>query len=103
MRTFSRRHCLSALLPTLLLRPRAWAAPATRPNILFLMIDTLRADHVGACGYNKATTPNVDRLAREGVRFANFHAAAPWTMPSIMTMFTSLHPSVHGATSAAPA
>ncbi len=99
MRTFSRRHCLSALLPTLLLPSRASAAPAVRPNVLFLMIDTLRADHVGCYGCHKPTTPNIDRLAREGVRFANLHAAAPWTMPSIMTMFTSLHPSVHGATS----
>jgi len=64
------------------------------------MIDTLRADHVGCYGYDKPTTPNLDRLAREGVRFTNFHTASPWTMPSVMTMLTSLHPTVHGATSA---
>jgi arylsulfatase A-like enzyme len=63
------------------------------------MIDTLRADHIGCYGYGKPTTPNIDRLAREGVRFARFRTAAPWTMPSVMTMFTSLHPTVHGATS----
>ncbi|NQT51039.1 sulfatase [bacterium] len=99
MTAVTRRRCLSALLPTLLLRSRAWSASAAKPNILFVMIDTLRADHVGCYGYKKPTTPNLDRLAREGVRFADFHTAAPWTMPSVMTMFTSLHPTVHGATS----
>ena len=78
---------------------RSASAAPTKPNILFLMIDTLRADHVGCYGYSKPTTPNIDRLARQSVRFAKVHTAGPWTMPSVMTLFTSLHPSVHGATS----
>lgn len=98
-RGISRRECLTAFLPIALSPLRTSLAAPARPNVLFIMIDTLRADHVGCYGYGKPTTPNLDRLAREGVCFANFHAASPWTMPSLMTMFTSLHPCVHGATS----
>jgi len=94
----SRRECLAGLLPTLLWPLRAASAPRAKPNILFIMIDTLRADHVGCYGYGKPTTPSIDRLAREGVRFPSLYTAGPWTMPSVMTMFTSLYPTVHGAT-----
>ena len=97
-RALSRRECLRSVLPLFLWPRHSWAAPR-KPNILFVMIDTLRADHVGCYGYGKPTTPHLDRLAEEGVRFANVWTASPWTMPSLMTMFTSLHPSVHGATS----
>ena len=98
-RGVTRRQCLASAA-SLLLWPRgARAARDARPNILFLMVDTLRADHVGCYGYGKPTTPSIDRLTKEGVRFADVHTAAPWTMPSLMTMLTSLHPTVHGATS----
>jgi len=95
----SRRRCLAALAAPLLWGWRSASAATARPNILFVMIDTLRADHVGCYGYTRPTTPRIDRLARQSVRFANLYTAGPWTMPSVMTMFTSLHPSVHGAVS----
>jgi len=77
-----------------------WPALAAdaKPNILFVMIDTLRADHVGCYGYPKPTTPNLDRLAASGVRFEQMVAASSWTTPSVMSMFTSLPPSLHGVT-----
>lgn len=69
---------------------------STQPNLLFVMIDTLRADHVGCYGYERGTTPSIDRLAEEGVRFDQMIASSSWTMPSLMTMFTSLPASLHG-------
>lgn len=69
------------------------------PNLILLSLDTLRADHVSAYGYARATTPFIDeRLAGGGTLFEHYVAAASSTRPSHMTMFTSLPPSVHGAT-----
>lgn len=73
-------------------------AAEAKPNILFVMIDTLRADHVGCYGYPRPTTPNLDRLAAVGVRFEQMVAASSWTTPSVMSMFTSLPPGLHGVT-----
>lgn len=64
-------------------------------NIIFISIDTLRQDHVGIYGYDRGTTPEIDALAREGVWFKNSYSTAPWTLPSHMSMFTGLPPSVH--------
>ena len=69
--------------------------PAAKPNILFIMVDTLRADHVGCYGYKRATTPTIDAVAAEGVRFPEMVAAAPWTMPSLATMLTGVSPVEH--------
>ena len=66
-------------------------------NVVLIGIDTLRADHVHCYGYNKETTPTLDGLARQGVRFAQCTSQAPWTLPSFSTVFTSLYPSQHGA------
>lgn len=65
-------------------------------NVVLLVIDTLGAEHVGC--YNDAYdhTPNIDRLAQGGVRFTNSFAAAPWTKPSLTSMFTGLMPARHG-------
>lgn len=67
-----------------------------RPNVLFITIDTLRADHVGAYGYAGAATPALDGLARRGARFAHAQAAVPLTGPSHSTIFTGTYPPVHG-------
>lgn len=64
-------------------------AARTSPNLLFVTIDCLRADHVGAWGYPKPTTPNIDALGREGIRFPRTYANAPMTLPSIPQIFTS--------------
>jgi choline-sulfatase len=69
---------------------------AGRPNVLVITIDTLRADHVGSYGFKPARTPNLDRLAAEGVRCADAISAAPITMPSHSSIFTGLLPPAHG-------
>jgi arylsulfatase A-like enzyme len=69
------------------------APPASRPNIFVILLDTLRADHLQCYGYHRSTSPNIDSLAREGVRFENAYSSAPWTDPSILSLFTALYPS----------
>lgn len=70
---------------------------AKAPNILFIVMDTVRADHLSCYGYGRRTTPNIDRISREGVLFSNAFSAAPWTLPSHASMFTGLYPSQHQA------
>ncbi len=72
------------------------AAPAPRPHVIFISIDTLRADHLSCYGYERATTPSLDALAATGVRFAQAYAQASWTLPSHMSMMTAQYPHVHG-------
>jgi choline-sulfatase len=75
-----------------------WLArpPRTRPNVLLVTIDTLRADHVGSYGGRDADTPVLDALAARGVRFATAIAHAPLTAPSHASILTSLLPPAHG-------
>ena len=62
------------------------------PNVLLITIDTVRADRIGAYGYAKAATPVLDRLAREGVRFADATTQAPLTAPAHAAILTGLYP-----------
>ncbi|MCB9898688.1 MAG: sulfatase [Planctomycetes bacterium] len=66
-------------------------------NVLLIGVDTLRADRLSALGYGRPTTPNLERLARAGIRFMNARSQAPWTLPSFSSILTSLYPSTHGA------
>jgi arylsulfatase A-like enzyme len=66
------------------------------PNILVLVVDCLRADHLGVNGYHRPTTPNLDRLAAEGANFTLAIAPSHWTRPSVPTILTGLYPSEHG-------
>jgi arylsulfatase len=76
---------------------RRTAGPqAIKYNLLLISIDTLRADHLKCYGYKQDTSPHLDQLAKEGVLFENLTSASSWTVPSHMSMFTSLYPSVHG-------
>ncbi|MDH3214470.1 MAG: sulfatase-like hydrolase/transferase [Myxococcales bacterium] len=68
-----------------------------RPDLVLVTIDTLRSDHVGAYGYTRSTTPRIDALAASGVRFDRAYAQAPWTLPSMASLHTSLPPLRHGA------
>jgi len=67
-----------------------------RPNLLVVTIDTLRADHVGAYGYQGAETPALDDLARRGTRFENMLSPVPLTGPAHASIFTGQYPPVHG-------
>ena len=66
-----------------------------RPNVVLISIDCLRADHVGAYGYQRDTTPRIDGFAEDGVLFETAVSTAPMTLPSHMSMFTGLFPSRH--------
>jgi len=67
----------------------AQSEAAGPPNICLIVIDTLRADHVSCCGYERETTPNIDRLAAEGWLFTNNKSQSSYTRTSMTSMFTS--------------
>ena len=79
------------------------ATAATGPNILLIVFDTLRYDHIGAYGYERETTPTLDRIARRGVLFNRAYAPSSWTLPSTASLLTGRYPSSHGVQSAASA
>jgi choline-sulfatase len=83
------------LLGTALLLSCSRSRPAIR-NVLLISIDTLRADHVGAYGFPRPTTPNIDAVAREGVLFKNVHTPVPMTLPAHVSMLTGTLPPTHG-------
>jgi arylsulfatase A-like enzyme len=66
------------------------------PNIILFAIDCLRPDHLGFNGYQRETSPAIDRLAQNGVVCTNAYTNAPWTKPSVATLFTSFYPQGHG-------
>jgi arylsulfatase A-like enzyme len=69
-----------------------------KPNILLIVIDTLRADHLGAYGYPGGTSPIIDRFAAENIKFNYAISTAPWTSPSVASLFTGTYPTAHGVT-----
>jgi uncharacterized protein (TIRG00374 family) len=68
---------------------------ADKPNIILIVCDALRADHLGCYGAFDADTPVMDDLAETGIRFHNSYSNASWTKPSVATIFTALYPSAH--------
>lgn len=66
------------------------------PPIVLLVIDTLRADYLGAYGFEGAVSPGLDRIAAESFVFRRCYAQAPWTKPSMASLFCSLYPGGHG-------
>ncbi len=76
-------------------RPRP-AAPEGAANILFVVVDTLRADHLPAWGYDEGSTPHLDAFARDAIRFDQAFANASWTRPSFASFLTGRSPRSHG-------
>jgi arylsulfatase A-like enzyme len=72
-------------------------APAARPSLILVTIDTLRADRVGGTGRLAGLTPHLDRLAARGVKFAEAFTDVPLTFPAHVSIMTGLYPSRHGA------
>ncbi|MFN7965049.1 MAG: sulfatase-like hydrolase/transferase [Acidobacteriota bacterium] len=72
------------------------AAKSTRPNVLLISLDTLRADKLGCYGGRSGVSPAIDRLAAEGTRFARLESASNWTLPAHYSMMTGLTPAAHG-------
>jgi arylsulfatase A-like enzyme len=66
-------------------------------NVIIVSVDTLRADHLGCYGYPRDTSPNIDALALDGVKFNGCYTPSPLTTPAIASMLTSLPPFKHGA------
>lgn len=94
----SARLALSVLVAAVMqtgLLARRQSQPVPK-NLLIVTIDTLRADRVGAYGYAPARTPNLDRLANEGVRFEKAYTAVPLTLPAHSSLFTGTYPPFHG-------
>ena len=75
---------------------KSGSAPSpSRLNLLLVTIDTLRADRLGCYGYSQIETPNLDKIARQGVLFENAVAPTPLTAPSHASMMTGVYPTVH--------
>ena len=71
------------------------ALPADAPNVLVIVVDTLRADHLPAYGYASGDTPHLDRFAEDAIRFEQAFANASWTRPSFASILTGRYPSSH--------
>lgn len=69
---------------------------AAARSVLVVMLDTLRADHLSGYGYGRATSPVLDRFAEDNIKFSYAVTAAPWTPPSVASMFTGVYPATHG-------
>jgi arylsulfatase A-like enzyme/Tfp pilus assembly protein PilF len=92
-----RMRLLASLVSSSLLATAANAAPApTRPDIVLVTIDTLRADALGFAGNRRVATPNLDRLAAAGRVFTDAHAHNVVTLPSHTNILTGLYPFQHG-------
>ncbi|MBI5796685.1 MAG: sulfatase-like hydrolase/transferase, partial [Planctomycetes bacterium] len=66
------------------------------PKILLFTVDACRPDHFGCYGYSRNTTPNIDKIASEGVLFTHAFSQSAWTTPGMISIFTSLYPPTHG-------
>jgi len=88
-RTFVLLFCLS-------LAGVAYGRAPRRPDVLLITIDTLRADHVQCYGYSRVRTPALNRLAQDGIRFANAFTPSPITTSSHASILTGRFPSAHG-------
>ena len=69
-----------------------------QPDVVVVVLDTTRADHVSAYGYARPTTPGFDAFAARAILFERAYATSSWTVPSHASLFTGLYPIQHGAT-----
>lgn len=71
-------------------------ASTEQPPVILITIDTLRADRLSSYGSDRVVTPHIDRLAAEGIRFANASSTVPFTLPAHSSIMTGLYPPSHG-------
>jgi arylsulfatase A-like enzyme len=88
---------LGATTPRAAPRVARTPAPPGAPDVVLVVLDTVRADHVSAYGYGRPTTPNFDALAAGGALFLDATAPATWSLPSHASLFTGRFVSAHGA------
>lgn len=79
-------------------REKRRRATKKTPNILYVVQDTLRSDRLSCYGYDKPTTPHLDRIASQGVRYSQAYSTCSWTWPSTASLLTGLAPDAHGVT-----
>ncbi len=76
-----------------------WCAPlvvdSEHPDVVLVIVDTLRQDRMGFAGYTRPTTPHLDAFTDQAAWFSRAFAASSWTLPSTATLFTGVNPSVH--------
>ena len=70
--------------------------PKRDPNVLILVVDALRPDHMGCYGYPLPTSPTMDALARRGVLFTDASSLSSYTRAAVPSIFASIHPGAHG-------
>ena len=78
------------------------AATPGSPNVVVIVVDTLRADHLSAYGYARPTSPMLERVARQGVLFENAIAPCSWSLPSHASLLTGRYPLEHGLVNVQP-
>jgi len=74
----------------------ACGADDAHPNVVLIVIDTLRVDHLGTYGSGADTSPAIDRLATESIVFESAYSTAPWTLPSMASIMTGHYPTTTG-------
>ncbi len=77
---------------------RADAAQHDRPDVIVILVDTLRRDHLDYFGYERPTSPDLDRLFDQSYVFTQAYTPSTWTVPSVASLFTGIYPSSHGIT-----
>lgn len=84
------------LVTVFILYPQFKPKIKNKPNIILIILDCLRADHLGCYGYTRNTSPNIDDLAENGLIFSNAFSQGGYTLASIPSIFTSKFPLSHG-------
>lgn len=72
------------------------AAGKSSPNVLVILVDTLRADHLSSYGYARPTSPHLDAIAKQGILFENAVSTSSWTLPAHQSLLTGRYPHEHG-------
>jgi arylsulfatase A-like enzyme len=92
------RFSMFVLFSVVLLYTTSCDRRPPRPNVILIVVDTLRQDHLGCYGSPREVSPNIDRLAVDAIRYENAFSQAPWTTPSFASLLTSMYPSTLGVT-----
>jgi arylsulfatase A-like enzyme len=74
------------------IKPDVFGPSSPKPNVVIILVDTLRSDHLGVYGYERDTSPEIDAIASGGTVFSTVYSVSDWTNPTIKSMFTGLSP-----------
>jgi len=99
----TRSHCIStvfvAVIAAALFLGGCGRFSNHKPNVVLIVLDTLRGDRLSCMGYDRPTTPNIDAIAKQGTLYTHAFSTCFWTLPAHASIFTGLHPLQAGATS----